>query len=323
MASLAVLALVSACGGTDKAAEKNGVTEVKVALIPSATKAVFYLALEKGYFTSRGLDVTPVPLQDGAAVTAAVTSGDAQIGAQALAPAVTAVSKGVPLKAFAGDETAPRPASDKAPYGDAVVLVRKGSPIKSAADLNGKTVAVNALRAGVELALRGALDTAGADSASVKMLPLPFPDMQTALDGGRVDAIAALEPFVQVGINAGSEVLLNTFPYPADTGVDDFLASLWFSSTNYAGANPRVLEKFRAALAQAGEDVVKNPEEVGRILPTFTKITPEAAKNVWVAEWSATIDPEAYDAAVDLMVKYKFIDEAVPLKQFATADSYQ
>ena len=295
----------------------QGITELHVALIPSADEAPFYVAIQKGFFSSRGLKVTPEPLQNGAAITAAVTSGSAQIGVQALSPTVTAVSKGVPIKAFAGDEDAPRPATPTSPYGDVVILVRKNSSIKTAADLNGKTVAVNALRAGVELAVRGAVDNSGGNSATLKLLPLPFPNMGAALASHRVDAMAALEPFVHAAIAKGDRVLLDAFPYAKNQNVN-FLASVWFTSAKYASAQPDVLTKFRDALAEADAYVKQTPSEIARIVPTYTSISTTQAKEIWTAHWSAIINPQAYAAEIDLMVKYKFIDKQLPLSQFAT-----
>ena len=111
---LVVALAVTACGGgTDESAD--GLTTVRVAVIPTVTKAPMYLAMEKGFFADEGLAVEASVVQDGAAVTAAVTSGSAEFASSALVPTVVAADKGIPVRIVATAASTSPPAAPADP----------------------------------------------------------------------------------------------------------------------------------------------------------------------------------------------------------------
>ena len=71
----------------------------------------------------------------------------------------------------------------------------KDSPIKSAKDLEGKTVAVNTLNNIVHLDGDGLGRQERRHSSKIKFVEIPFPQMEAALVAGKVDAISVHEPF--------------------------------------------------------------------------------------------------------------------------------
>ena len=54
------------------------------------------------------------------------------------------------------------------------LIVPKGSPYRTASDLNGKTVAVNTLRGLPQYGTQAWIDKNGGDSKRVKFVELPF-----------------------------------------------------------------------------------------------------------------------------------------------------
>ena len=301
-----VLALtLAACGG-EAASDEDGTTTVRVAVIPTVTKAPMYLAIEKGFFADEGLQVEPEVVQNGAAVTAAVTSGSAEFASSALVPTVVAIEKGVPVRIVTTAASTSSPADATSPYGDAVLLVGKDSAVDSVADLNGKTIAVNALKAGVELAVRGAVDRLGGDSSTMKFLVVPFPEMATALEQGQVDAIAPVEPFVSASVAAGHRPLQHTFPFdPAQQ--PEFVNSVYFTSAKYAGENASVVERFTRAIEKANRYAAENPDEVRQQLPQYTGVKPEVAAKIALPDYPPTLNTDAYQAQMEMMKHYGFI----------------
>jgi NitT/TauT family transport system substrate-binding protein len=91
------------------------------------------------------------------------------------------------------------------------VVVRANSAIKAPKDLEGKTIAVNALKGSAELSIRAVLARHGVDVSKLKFLEVPFPDQLAALQAGRVDAAAPVEPFVTQARAAGARVLFSYF----------------------------------------------------------------------------------------------------------------
>jgi NitT/TauT family transport system substrate-binding protein len=247
-------------------------------------------------------------VQNGAAVTAAVASGDAELGSSALVPTVVAVAKGVPVKIVTTAASTSSPESPTAAYGDAVLVVGKDSAIETVADLKGKTIAVNALKAGVELAVRGAVDRNGGDASTLNFLVVPFPEMAAALSRGQVDAIAPVDPFVETAVKAGHRALTHTFPFdPAQT--DEFVNSVYFTSSRYADEHADAITRFQRAMERANKYATAHPDEVRAQMPDYTGVGADVAKSIALPDYPSTRNHEAYQAEMDLMVKYGFIPQ--------------
>jgi NitT/TauT family transport system substrate-binding protein len=309
LAAPALVALtLAACGGGTAASDGDKTVTLRVAVIPTVTKAPMYLGIEKGFFEDEGLKVEPEVVQNGAAVTAAVASGGAELGSSALVPTVVAVAKGVPVKIVTTAASTSSPESPTAPYGDAVLVVGKDSAIRTVTDLKGKTIAVNALKAGVELAVRGAVDRNGGDASTLNFLVVPFPEMAAALSRGQVDAIAPVDPFVETAVKAGHRVLTHTFPYdPAQT--DEFVNSVYFTSSRYADEHADAIKRFQRAMERANKYAAGHPDEVRAQMPDYTGVGADVAKSIALPDYPSTRNHEAYQAEMDLMVKYGFIPQ--------------
>ena len=88
-----------------------------------------------GIFRRNGLDVDVQIMNSGAAVSAAIVGGAMQAGGTSVMGLITAHLKGVPFQIIA---PASLYLSDKP---SELLVVRKDSPIRTGADMNGKTVA--------------------------------------------------------------------------------------------------------------------------------------------------------------------------------------
>jgi len=275
--------------------------------VPVITKAPLYLGIEQGFFEEENLTIDAQAAQTGAAVTAAVVSGEAQIGSSAVVPQLLAVAQGLPLRAVAASGATPAP-TDGEPNGNFVVLVRADSDVEGAEDLNGTTVAVNALRAAIELAVRAAADREGADSSTFEFVAIPFPEMSAALEAGRVDAIAVVEPFLQAAVSQGHRPVLVAYPYDLDSGLE-FALGTFFTNAAYAEENPDVIERFIRAMRKANEYAQEHPDAARAIMPTFTRIAPEVAAEVSLPNFPADLPLEEVEAQAELMVRYGIADE--------------
>ena len=73
--------------------------------------------------------------------------------------------------------------------------VKESSPIRSVADLKGKTVGINGFSTAGHLWLKAALDKHGLVESDMRITPVPFAAMQEALDAGKIDLGQFPQPF--------------------------------------------------------------------------------------------------------------------------------
>jgi NitT/TauT family transport system substrate-binding protein len=87
------------------------------------------------------------------------------------------------------------------------IYVRPDSPIKSLADLRGRTIAINAPKNILYLRVASVLAEHGIPVNSVKFVTnIPFPGMPAGLKAGTIDAAVLPEPFASVAEQADGAV---------------------------------------------------------------------------------------------------------------------
>src|SRR5690349_16565812 len=143
VAVVATLLAAAACSSDgDQPDQAGGGTKVSVGVIPIVDVAPIYLGKQKGFFSSRGIDLTMVPEQSGALIIKNVLAGKYQFGFSNVTSLLAAQASGAPVKAVAnGIASSGRQGRDSS-----AIVVAGGSPIRTAKDLNGKRVAINALK---------------------------------------------------------------------------------------------------------------------------------------------------------------------------------
>src|SRR6266496_905076 len=204
----ALLAGAAACGGSSGGgSSQGGVDKVTVGVIPIVDVAPIYLGKQLGYFSDAKIDLTLQQTQGGAAIVPAVVSGQYQFGFSNMTSLLIAQSKGLPLKVVAAGNSSTGQAG--ADFG--AVVVPQDSPIHTAKDLEGRSVAVNNLNNIGDTTVRASVRKAGGDPSKVKFTELAFPDMPAALAGHRVDAAWVVEPFLTVATQQGNRVVAWNF----------------------------------------------------------------------------------------------------------------
>jgi sulfonate transport system substrate-binding protein len=132
-----------------------------------------------------GYKVTWTEFPAGPQLLEAVNVGAIDIGNTGEAPPIFAQAAGAPLVYVAYEPPAPK--------GEAI-LVPKGSPIQSVAELKGKKVALNK-GSNVHYLLVKALEKAGVAYADITLVFLTPADARAAFERGAVDAWAIWDPF--------------------------------------------------------------------------------------------------------------------------------
>lgn len=143
----------------------------------------------------------------------AVGGGAADLGLAADAPFIFAYQSGSPVKAIGVQAPAQQ-------AGEALaILVKNGSPLKSAQDLVGKSVATTRGSIGHHLLLQ-ALERAHIPADKVRVTFLPPGDAKAAFDSGSIDAWAIWTPYTNVAIKEGARAIVDAKDYGLPIYID-------------------------------------------------------------------------------------------------------
>ena len=285
-------------GGTPEAAEP---VTLKVGVIPITDVAPLYLGVKKGFFEEEALTIEPQLAEGGAAIIPSVLSGDYQIGFSNAVSLLIASSKDLPVQIISqgvlggtGDDDA----------WDAIV-VPKGSDVKSVADLEGKTVAVNTLNNIGPVTINNAMEKAGGDYKQIKYVEVPFPEMGAALEAGRVDAAFTVEPAYSGAVAAGGTPVLHSYPETAP----NLTVATYFASKQYIEQNGDVIERFQRAIAKSLDYAAQNEAEVRAVVGEYTQIPAEVTDKMHLPTWKSDLNEPTIQTLSDLSLKYGFIEE--------------
>jgi NitT/TauT family transport system substrate-binding protein len=309
LTALALTALALAgCGGDSGggSTEKGGITKIAVGAYPVVNFAPLYLGREKGFFRDEKLEVEPKLSEGGAEVLPQVLKGDTQFGFSNSVTVLLAASKKLPIKIVSQASQANSPRKDFS-----AVVVKRDSGIKTAKDLNGKTIAVNTLKNIGDVTIRAALAKHGADPSSLKFVEVPFPDMNQALDAGRVDAIWALEPFLTEATRHGGKVISYNYAEVAPRLTN----TLGFASEKYIQEHGDVVDRFVRAYNRSLEYAQSHPAEARQAVSTYTEIEPATLKKIVLPYWSKDLNEPTLQKLADLMREYGLVKERIDVNE--------
>ena len=110
-------------------------------------------------------------------------------------------------------------------YGSAVV-VKKNGPVKTFADMRGRTVAIPSRFSDERLLIFRAMKVFGIKPGEIKMVEMAPPDVAGALAAGAIDAFSMGEPFPR---KRNWEAMARSFFRPANIGPIICRAFWWCS----------------------------------------------------------------------------------------------
>ncbi len=269
-------------------------TPLALGTMPTDGSAQAFYGIEKSFFRDQGFDVKLQILNNTATLASAVASGSLEIGFGSVIPLAQAHLRGLEFRVIA-------PATiynGSAPTN--VIMVANGSPYKSGKDLNGQTVAVNGLRDLTQYEMQGWLEKTGGDLKSIKLIEVPFSEMATALQAGRVAAAILAEPFTTVASSVA-----HTVGIASDVVAHRFMVTGWFAEAGWLQKNPDSAKRLQAALIQTAKYGNANHEATEAILAKYTKISPDvASKMVRSVYGDSKPDPALIQPVLDLATHF-------------------
>lgn len=281
----------------------DGLTTLKVSSTPAVFDAPLRLGDDLGFFEEEGLQLEISPGGNASVMFPALISGSEDVGGSSWGALMTATTEGLPLVGVGPGMLGGNTVEDD--YCHVVTL--EGSGIESPADLEGKTVATNQLRSLSEVWVRAAVSKAGGDPDKVKYIEIPFGDMPAALRSERVDAAGMIEPFLTA---SKMETDVKSLASCNGSLMDDMQINNFVMTKKFVEENPETVAKFQRALAKSLQFANDNPDEVRRIIPTYTDIEPELVDNMIMPVWRAEApDVEGLQEEADLLYEYGVLTE--------------
>jgi NitT/TauT family transport system substrate-binding protein len=268
---------------------------LRVAATPNDTFASAYYAQDLGYFTRAGLDVDLQSFTTGATIAAAIVGGAIDIGVAVPVTIAFAHLRGLPLVIVAAGSLS------VASVPGLRLAVLKGSPIKTAGELEGKTVAINALGVGLDLSLHAWMAQNGADYSKVKLAEVTFSEMGAAMQRGTVDASVITEPAFTVAAQQYGAVML----VDLDTAVGPrFLNSVWFTTHDFAQSHPEHIKRFQSAIYAVQKWANTHNAQTAVILAKVAKMDLSLVKAMTRSPWADQLRAVDVQPFLDTAAKY-------------------
>ena len=281
--------------------------KLQVGTIKIGDLSPFFIAQEKGFFKDAGLDVNAVAMVGGAAIQPALASGALNIGWTNVVSMFQGHQEGFDHRFITSGALAKRATNEV--FG---VQVAVDSPIQSAKDLAGKTIATNTVGNITQAIGSQWVDQNGGDSSKLKWVEVPFPNMEAAVVQKHIDAFTAVEPFVTVPsqVNKKTRVLAR----PAGGIAPRFMIASFFSSDTWIQKNGDTVKAFVTALHRGIDAHNADLDGAKAIIAKYTGLSPDVLKLIALTAFETKLLESDLQPVMDLALRYKLINKKFPVR---------
>ena len=293
------------CSSSDSDASDASGGQVKLAVFASLNGAPAFAAESEGVFDDHDLDVKITTAKTSSEMVPQLIGGKVDIALLDTATSMVAASQGLDLVYIAGATDGGIPEGQEE-FSFANVWVRKDSPIKTMADLTGKTIAVPQIKSQPWVDLKGSVDDAGGDSSKIKFTESPDP--LTALKSKQADATTTPEPVGTIELAKGELRVVG----PTNSGGGG-PAYVYVATGKYAKAHPELIASFGDAVRAANKTVNADTDllvkTAAKVLNAPAEVLAKAAFPVY-AEEALTVDD--IKTSIAYLERYDMFEQAAP-----------
>jgi NitT/TauT family transport system substrate-binding protein len=236
--------------------------------------APLFVALDKGYYKSEGLDVDLAEGSGAQTVLKLLASGNEKFGYGPAVSAAQAVSQGLPVKVVALYQT-------RAPMG---VIAFPDVPLKTPKDLEGKRLAISVGETFGDM-LGPFTRINHVDIGKIQQIQMDASARSTQFLTRKIDIMSVYLSNELPQIEKRAGVKFNVLRV-SEFGLNLLGASVIVGNA-FAEQNPEVVKKLLRATAKGYRDAMANPKEAAKLMAKYMKV-PE--------------DPDVLDAQVEATV---------------------
>ena len=290
-------------------------TNIKVGIIAINSMGAVQYAQDSGIFKANSLNVSefvsfPAPPPG----LAALNSGAVQFMYAPSIPVINSVANGgLKLKIVAAADGYRKTDVKEALIDEAFaarlddtgVCIAKSGTVKTWKDLAGKTVSVPARGAQGEVTIAAAVKKAGGDPSTINWVVLSFPEVQTAVSRGTIDAGFVVEPFTTECATAEAALKGPGIQFFTEGGA----IGLWVTTEEFANANPAAVKAFQKSIYAANKAGMetKTLNTVVRASMKLTKQTFAVAKAANPTFYPSNVLPVEIQSVADKMQTLGFL----------------
>lgn len=283
-------------------------TPLRVGIIPIATNAPYYAAEKFGYFAAENVAVTAQVIRGGAAAIPAMVGGSMDVVFSNSTSVAQAVARGIDLRLIlTGTITGNKPPDAGA------ILKRKGDPLHTGKDLEGKTVAVNTLRDVIWMITTAWITATGGDLSKVQIVELGLPAMVDAIKQKRVDAALIIDPFLTVALDDPAIELLDWPLSKVFPGGPMAFFTVTNTMTQQRPSDIRAFVRaYKRGAAWCGANLTK--QAYFDLIAEFANLNPDLVRRMPPVPVQAEVVPASLPKLVALMRQTGLLDTNIDLR---------
>jgi NitT/TauT family transport system substrate-binding protein len=273
---------------------------IRIGINASDTYAEPFYANANGFFKDAGLNAELVMLANTGATASALAGGALDVGISSLTSIAQGHERGLPFSAFA-------PAgmfSERAPT--TLLMVAKDSPLHTARDLQGKTIATLDVRGVTEVAMNTWAAANGADASTYKYVEMPFGTMAAAVATGRVDAAMIAEPALTPSFATIREL---GAPYAAIA--KEWYIALYFARTDWLAQNTDTARRFANVIQRTAVWANTHHAQSAPLLSDMTKIPVGVTSAMRRVSYAERLDVALMQPMLDAAAKTGLLKDRV------------
>jgi NitT/TauT family transport system substrate-binding protein len=274
-------------------AQDAGAIKLKVGTLKQGSLTNVWVAKQAGIFAKNGLDVDLIEFRNGNEAIGALRANAVDVVLTIPGTAMAANERGFDLVLVSGSETSQATTPDTGS-----IVVRKDSPIKSLADLKGKTIAISGTHTQKTVAIQTILKRVGVKPDDFKFLEMPYASQVDALRAKQIEVVASLDPWTTLFRNSDFATVL---AYDYYESLPEQPIGGWYARREYAGKNAEAMNRFAKSICDVADYLGADKDRARAQIAAYTGLEAALVKEVPVNKWTCKIDLKTWNKVADMM----------------------